>query len=213
MGVRGLATKRGLGGRLPSSHPPGRPSHCARCRRTRSLGLLACPAAHGLRGHRQRPCPVATGRLDAPRDIARPPRPRRTGNRTRRTRRRLAESPARSWADAATVPRQAGALRRRLPPRALAGQGVWASVEVSILVLGPPRLGKGLHVVINAILDAPAAVITTATRPDPTTSQPPSPLARSADRSLSSTLNGLPRVYRPAFAGHPCAAAKTHSPR
>lgn len=43
---------------------------------------------------------------------------------------------------------------------------VWASVEDSILLLGPPRSGKGLHVVINAILDAPGAVISTATRPD-----------------------------------------------
>jgi type IV secretion system protein VirD4 len=46
------------------------------------------------------------------------------------------------------------------------GQEVWASVEDSILLLGPPRSGKGLHVVINTILDAPGAVITTATRPD-----------------------------------------------
>lgn len=46
------------------------------------------------------------------------------------------------------------------------GKGVWASVEDSILLLGPPRSGKGLHVVINAILDAPGAVITTSTRPD-----------------------------------------------
>lgn len=46
------------------------------------------------------------------------------------------------------------------------GHEVWASVEDSVLVLGPPRSGKGLHVVINAILDAPGAVITTATRPD-----------------------------------------------
>ncbi len=46
------------------------------------------------------------------------------------------------------------------------GQEVWASVEDSILLLGPPRSGKGLHVVINAILDAPGPVITTATRPD-----------------------------------------------
>lgn len=46
------------------------------------------------------------------------------------------------------------------------GKGVWASVEDSMLLLGPPRSGKGLHVVINAILDAPGAVITTATRPD-----------------------------------------------
>lgn len=46
------------------------------------------------------------------------------------------------------------------------GVEVWASVEDSVLLLGPPRSGKGLHVVINAILDAPGAVVTTATRPD-----------------------------------------------
>ncbi|MFH5228055.1 type IV secretory system conjugative DNA transfer family protein [Antrihabitans spumae] len=46
------------------------------------------------------------------------------------------------------------------------GAQVWASVEDSILLLGPPRSGKGLHVVINAILDAPGAVVTTSTRPD-----------------------------------------------
>ncbi|MFI8528161.1 type IV secretory system conjugative DNA transfer family protein [Promicromonospora sukumoe] len=46
------------------------------------------------------------------------------------------------------------------------GQGVWASVEDSLLVLGPPRSGKGLHMVVNAILDAPGAVVTTSTRPD-----------------------------------------------
>lgn len=46
------------------------------------------------------------------------------------------------------------------------GVGVWASVEDSVLLIGPPRSGKGLHVVINAILDAPGAVITTSTRPD-----------------------------------------------
>lgn len=43
---------------------------------------------------------------------------------------------------------------------------VWASVEDSILLIGPPRSGKGLHVVIPAILDAPGAVVTTSTRPD-----------------------------------------------
>ena len=46
------------------------------------------------------------------------------------------------------------------------GTKVWASVEDSILLIGPPRSGKGLHVVINAILDAPGAVVTTSTRPD-----------------------------------------------
>ena len=46
------------------------------------------------------------------------------------------------------------------------GTKVWASVEDSILLIGPPRSGKGLHVVINAILDTPGAVVTTSTRPD-----------------------------------------------
>ena len=46
------------------------------------------------------------------------------------------------------------------------GVNVWASVEDSILLIGPPRSGKGLHVVINAILDAPGAVVATSTRPD-----------------------------------------------
>ena len=46
------------------------------------------------------------------------------------------------------------------------GQAVWASCERSILVVGPPGSGKGLHIAINAILDAPGAVITTSTKPD-----------------------------------------------
>lgn len=46
------------------------------------------------------------------------------------------------------------------------GLGVWASVEDSIMVIGPPRSGKGLHLVIPAILDAPGAVVVTSTRPD-----------------------------------------------
>ena len=46
------------------------------------------------------------------------------------------------------------------------GRGVWASVEDSILLVGPPRAGKGLHLVIPALLNAPGAVVTTSTRPD-----------------------------------------------
>ena len=46
------------------------------------------------------------------------------------------------------------------------GVSCYASVEDSVVVLGPPRSGKGVHIVINAILDAPGAVITTSTRPD-----------------------------------------------
>lgn len=46
------------------------------------------------------------------------------------------------------------------------GKQIWASVEDSILLIGPPRSGKGLHFVIPAILDVPGAVVTTSTRPD-----------------------------------------------
>jgi type IV secretion system protein VirD4 len=46
------------------------------------------------------------------------------------------------------------------------GTTIWASVEDSILVIGPPRSGKGAHIVINAILDSPGPVVTTSTRPD-----------------------------------------------
>lgn len=46
------------------------------------------------------------------------------------------------------------------------GVECWASAEDSIVILGPPRSGKGLHLVIPMILDAPGAVITTSTRPD-----------------------------------------------
>ncbi len=46
------------------------------------------------------------------------------------------------------------------------GVRCWSSVEDSMVLLGPPRSGKGLHTVIPMILDAPGAVITTSTRPD-----------------------------------------------
>lgn len=42
----------------------------------------------------------------------------------------------------------------------------FASVEDSMVVLGPPRSGKGHNLVIPFILDAPGAVVTTSTRPD-----------------------------------------------
>ena len=42
----------------------------------------------------------------------------------------------------------------------------WASIEDSMLLLGPPRSDKGYQIVIPMILDAPGAVVTTSTRPD-----------------------------------------------
>jgi type IV secretory pathway TraG/TraD family ATPase VirD4 len=46
------------------------------------------------------------------------------------------------------------------------GVACWTSVEDSMVVLGPPRSGKGLHVVVPMIVDSIGAVITTSTRPD-----------------------------------------------
>jgi type IV secretion system protein VirD4 len=46
------------------------------------------------------------------------------------------------------------------------GVECWSSVEDSMVLLGPPRSGKGYNVVIPMLLDAPGAVITTATRAD-----------------------------------------------
>jgi type IV secretion system protein VirD4 len=59
---------------------------------------------------------------------------------------------------------QVGDLGHRLG--SARGVDCYASVEDSMVLLGPPRSGKGVHIVINAILDAPGAVITTSTRPD-----------------------------------------------
>jgi type IV secretory pathway TraG/TraD family ATPase VirD4 len=46
------------------------------------------------------------------------------------------------------------------------GVDCYASVEDSMVILGPPRSGKGYNLVIPMILDAPGAVVTTSTRPD-----------------------------------------------
>lgn len=46
------------------------------------------------------------------------------------------------------------------------GRDLWCSVEDTVLLVGPPRMGKGLHVVIPWVLDAPGAVVSTSTRPD-----------------------------------------------
>lgn len=46
------------------------------------------------------------------------------------------------------------------------GIPVWAALEESICLIGPPRSGKGLHLLIGAILDAPGPVVTTSSRAD-----------------------------------------------
>ncbi|WP_028050503.1 type IV secretory system conjugative DNA transfer family protein [Cellulomonas sp. URHD0024] len=48
----------------------------------------------------------------------------------------------------------------------LRGRDLWCTVEDSCLLVGPPRMGKGLHVVVPWVLDAPGPVVTTSTRPD-----------------------------------------------
>lgn len=48
----------------------------------------------------------------------------------------------------------------------LHGRQLWCTAEDSALLVGPPRMGKGLHVVVPWVLDAPGAVVCTSTRPD-----------------------------------------------
>jgi len=73
--------------------------------------------------------------------------------------------------------RQRGVILRPMVEKPVAGdlglflgtsRGVacFASVEDSMVLLGPPRSGKGMNLVIPFILDAPGAVVTTSTRPD-----------------------------------------------
>jgi len=42
----------------------------------------------------------------------------------------------------------------------------WCGPEGSLLVLGPPRSGKTTSIVVPCVLDAPAAVVSTSTKPD-----------------------------------------------
>nr|WDS95968.1 hypothetical protein mcr_00004 [Micrococcus sp.] len=46
------------------------------------------------------------------------------------------------------------------------GVPVHTTLEESVVLIGPPRSGKGLHLLIGAILDAPGPVITTSSRAD-----------------------------------------------
>ena len=85
-------------------------------------------------------------------------------------------SEVRATASAKAVLRRASTLRPSLhEPRpeqvgyrlgTARGVPVWTSVEDSLVILGPPRSGKGLHLVIPMLLDAPGPVLTTSTRPD-----------------------------------------------
>ena len=79
-------------------------------------------------------------------------------------RQRRAES---SWAPPAPYP-------RNVPGRPWFGLycgddrwgDTWCGPEGSLLVLGPPRSGKTTSIVVPCVLDAPAAVVSTSTKPD-----------------------------------------------
>lgn len=71
--------------------------------------------------------------------------------------------------EARSKPRRCGSSKRLIAASRLGqsrGVSCWATVEDSIVLLGPPRSGKGLHLCIPLILDAPGSVLTTSTRPD-----------------------------------------------
>ena len=69
--------------------------------------------------------------------------------------------PSLATASAELEPEQVGYRLGRLR-----GRELWCSVEDSVLLVGPPRMGKGLHLVIPWVLDAPGPVVATSTRPD-----------------------------------------------
>ncbi|MDA3146510.1 type IV secretory system conjugative DNA transfer family protein [Leucobacter sp. UCMA 4100] len=46
------------------------------------------------------------------------------------------------------------------------GVEIWLKIEDPIIVIGPSRSGKGWHIVLNWLLDAPGAVITTSSKMD-----------------------------------------------
>ena len=79
-------------------------------------------------------------------------------------------------ASARALLRRAGTLRPSLESPTAADVGIklghargvqcWASVEDSVTIVGPPRSGKGYHLMIPWIVDYPGAEITTSTRAD-----------------------------------------------
>ncbi len=51
-------------------------------------------------------------------------------------------------------------------PGALPVSPIWAGTETATLIIGPPRSGKTSTLIIPSVLDAPAAVVSTSTKPD-----------------------------------------------
>ncbi len=54
----------------------------------------------------------------------------------------------------------------RLGRDSVTGQELFGSLEDSYCIVGPPRSGKGIHLVIPMTLDAPGAAVVPSTRPD-----------------------------------------------
>jgi type IV secretion system protein VirD4 len=91
------------------------------------------------------------------------------------------------------------------------GLRCWASTEDSAVILGPPRSGKGLHLVIPMILDAPGAVITTSTRPDNLTATLDA--RRGSGRWRCSTRSGSRRGWRARRGGRRPGVVRTRGRR
>ena len=51
-------------------------------------------------------------------------------------------------------------------PGTLPVSPIWAGTETATLIIGPPRSGKTSTLIIPSVLDAPAAVVSTSTKPD-----------------------------------------------
>jgi hypothetical protein len=82
---------------------------------------------------------------------------RAAGRNTLRSRAAVVRPSLDSSAAAELVGYRLGTLRRR---------ELWCTVEDSVLLVGPPRMGKGLHLVVPWVVDAPGPVVSTSTRPD-----------------------------------------------
>ncbi len=70
---------------------------------------------------------------------------------------------------------------------------VWAGAEQAVLVLGPPRSGKTSGLVVPTVLGAPAAVVSTSTKPDVLRAT-----AAAADRTVGASVRPERDGGRPA---------------
>jgi type IV secretory pathway TraG/TraD family ATPase VirD4 len=79
-------------------------------------------------------------------------------------RRALSETAARSRGRTAGHPASGATVALGVDARSR--QRLFGAAEDSYLYLGPPRSGKGVHLIIPQTIDAPGAALVTATRPD-----------------------------------------------